>query len=288
MREDLCAEVRAVSSGYFSVMGVPVEAGRGVDATDAAETEPVVVINRRTAEILWPGQDPLGHRLATGLGGDDLRGFRLYRVVGVVPDVKQFNLHEPAPPQTYLPLPQWPRTARSVVLDVSDEPARVVPSVREAVWRVDSELPITEVRRIDELVSATMAQPRLRTVLVAIFAGLALVLALVGLYGVVSYSVGSRRRELALRLAMGARRGRLLRLVLQRGLRPVFPGMALGLLGALALSTTLESFLFEVSTKDPLPYVVVPALMLVVAIVASLVPARTGVRIDPATTLREE
>jgi hypothetical protein len=247
-----------------------------------------VVINRRTAEILWPGQDPLGHRLATGLGGDDLRGFRLYRVVGVVPDVKQFNLHEPAPPQTYLPLPQWPRTARSVVLDVSDEPARVVPSVREAVWRVDSELPITEVGRIDELVSATMAQPRLRTVLVAIFAGLALVLALVGLYGVVSYSVGSRRRELALRLAMGARRGRLLRLVLQRGLRPVFPGMALGLLGALALSTTLESFLFEVSTKDPLPYVVVPALMLVVAIVASLVPARTGVRIDPATTLREE
>jgi putative ABC transport system permease protein len=285
---DMCAEVRAVSPGYFALMGIPVEAGRGFESTDGAESESVVVINQHTADLLWPGQDPLGHRLATGLSGDDLNGFELFRVIGVVPDVKQFNLDEPAPPQTYLVLPQWPRVDRTVVLEVSADVPDLLPALREAVWRVDGDLPITHVAWMHELVGSTMAEPRLRTVLVGSFAGLALTLALVGLYGVLSYSVTRQRREIALRLAMGAGAPSVVRMVVGRGLGMVLPGIAIGILAAAAGSRWLEVFLFEVSGTDLAAYGVVVALTLAVALVACLVPARRGVAVDPATALRED
>lgn len=284
--EDLCAEVRAVSPSYFETMGIRVEAGRGLLPGDDADAESVVVINRTVAALLWPGQDPLGHRLATGLGGDDLEGLRLFRVVGVVPDVKQFRLDEPAPPQTYLAVAQWPRTNRTVVVQAATGLQRIAPELRAAVWAVDDQIPLTELGVLDDFVADTLAAPRFRTVLIASFALLAMVLAVVGLYGVVSYSVTQRAREIALRLAMGAPRAQILGMVLGRAVRLVAPGVLAGLGGALVTSRALESLLYEVSPWDPVSFVAIPVGAFAATVLSCYIPARRAVRLDPAETLR--
>jgi predicted permease len=279
--QDMCAEVRPVSPDYFDVMGIPVIGGRRFTAADDSASPYVGIVSRTTAELLWSNRDPLGRRFNTGLG-------ERHAVVGVVPDVKQFSLDETTPPQTYLPETQWIVRSRTVVMRAGVAPEALYPALRDAVWSVDDQIPIEGMGLLSDDVARSVAAPRFRTMLVASFAMLALVLALIGLYGVVAGSVSSRRAELAIRLSLGARPSRVLGLVLSEGCRMAFAGIAIGLVAAFALTRLLANFLFGVSTTDPLAFVAAPALVLACTLVASFSPARLAMRVDPAETLRRD
>jgi putative ABC transport system permease protein len=277
--QDMCAEVRPVSPGYFEVMGIPVVAGRTFTAAHDSTSPYVGIISRTTADLLWPGQDPIGRRFNTGLGV-------YHEVVAVVDDVKQFSLDEVSPPQTYLPGQQWNVRGRAVILRAGVAPESLYPALRDAIWSVDDRVAIRGMGVLADDVDVTTRSPRFRTMLVASFAGLALLLALVGLYGVIAGSVSSRRPELAIRLSLGARPPGLLRLVLAEGGRIAVLGIAAGLVGAFALGRLLESLLFGVSATDPVAFVAAPVLVLACALLANLLPALRATRVDPAETLR--
>jgi ABC-type antimicrobial peptide transport system permease subunit len=236
-------------------------------------------VSRTTAELLWPGQDAIGRRFNTGLG-------ILHEVVGVVEDVKQFSLDEVSPPQTYLPGPQWVVRDRAVILSAGVAPESLYPALRDAVWSVDDRVAIRGMGLLAEDVDVTTRAPRFRTMLVTAFAALALLLALVGLYGVIAGSVASRRPEMAIRLSLGAHPTSVLRLVLAEGGRIAILGIVAGLAGAFVLARLLESLLFGVSARDPLAFLAAPAIVLACALLANLLPALRATRVDPAETLR--
>jgi ABC-type antimicrobial peptide transport system permease subunit len=260
-------------------MGIPIAAGRAFTAADDSTSPDVGIVSRTTADLLWPGQDPIGRRFRTGLGIQ-------HEVVGVVEDVKQFSLDEVSPPQTYLPEPQWVVRGRAVILRAGVAPESLYPALREAVWSIDDRVAIRGMGVLADDVDVTTRAPRFRTMLVTSFAALALLLALVGLYGVIAGSVSSRRPELAIRLSLGARPPGLLRLVLAEGGRIAVLGIAAGLIGALALGRLLESLLFGVSATDPVAFVAAPVVVLACALLANLLPALRATRVDPAETLR--
>ena len=283
--QDMCAAVRPVSPDYFAVMGVPLRNGRAFAAADDATAPDVGIVSESTAALLWPGQDPIGRRFATGLSTDD--GFRLFEVIGVVPDVKQFRLDEQTPPQTYLPAAQWPVPARSVVLRTAVPAATLLPALRAAVWSVDDRVPLTAMGTLDNDVERTLATPKFRTLLIGSCALLALTLAIVGLYGVISGSVASRRSELAIRMSLGAQPGGVLRMVLADGTRLALAGIVIGLAGAFAGSRLLAGLLFGVSALDPIAFLTAPLIVLLTATLAILLPAVRATRVDPVESLRQ-
>jgi len=282
--DERSAQTRSVSPDYFRVMGISLRRGRLFSENDRAGAPPVSVINEVLARRFWPDQDPLGKRVT--VAGTSTR------VVGVVANVKHLNLEEPAPPRIYLPRAQgtipWQLRYNTVVLRAQGDPALLAPAVREIVRDADLELPIAKLRTMEQIVTSSAAPPRFRTVLLGSFAGLALVLAAVGIYGVISYSVSQRVREMAIRMALGAGGATVLRAVLAEGLLPVAGGLAMGLIGSLSLTNLLTGFLYQVPAIDPLVFTLVPALMLLIAVTAILGPARRATQVDPMTVLREE
>ena len=277
---DTCAEVRSVTPGYFRTMGVPLVRGRDFDGTETEDSPDVIIINRTAAELLWPGDDPLGKRITTGFSN------RWHDVVGVVADVKQFSLDEVTPPQTYLPYRQWRSGNRYVVVRPVADASVLLPRLREAVWAIDPQIAITEMGTFDTLRRRTMADDRFRTVLLVGFAGLALLLAVLGLYGVVSYSVSQRRREVAIRMSLGARADRVLTMVMAHGLRLAALGLMLGLMIAASLTRVLSAIVFDVSTHDPVTFAGVPLVLLLAAVTATWLPARRATRVDPMVVLK--
>ena len=274
------------SAGYFETLRIPLVQGRFYDATDRADGEGVVVINQAMARRFWSGRRALGARITLGDPADP--EVRWLTVIGVAGDVRHERLSDQAYPQIYLPFNQTP--TRSLVLAVRAEvdPATVVPAIRRSLAAIDPDLPLADVSTLEERKAASLARPRVNAAVLGGFALAALVLAAVGIYGVVAYGVVQRTRELGIRMALGAGGGPLLRMVIRQGMTPVLAGMALGLAGALAGGRVLRSLLFGVGPGDPVTFVAVTFFLVAVALAAIYLPARRAARSDPMVALRND
>jgi hypothetical protein len=243
-------------------------------------------VSEALAHRYWPNRDPLGSRITFGDPADSTSTWMT--VVGVVGDVRQDGPVEPAYPQIYVPLAQVSSRGLLVALRTEGDPLAMVPSVRRALASVDPTLALARIATMDDRLATTLARPRVNALLLAGFAGTALLLAALGIYGVIAYSVVQRTRELGIRVALGAQGDDVLRLVLRQGMAPVAAGLLLGLCGAAAASRVLQSLLYGVAATDAATYLAVAAFLATVATAASYLPARHATRADPMTALRAE
>jgi predicted permease len=277
-----------VAGDYFETMGIPIVEGRGFDPSDDGGSTPVTVINETMAKVFWPDQNPIGQRIRPP--SDRVPWIT---IVGIAKDVKQGGLEEETGTECYFYYPQTgalgfaPR-AMNVVMRSTLPPSSVAESAREAVWSRDTSLPLANLRQMDEVLSDSLSRPHFVTLLLVVFALVALSLAAIGTYGVLSYAVAERTSEIGIRMALGAGAGRVLKLVLAQGLTLALLGAGLGLMFALALSRYLSTMLYGVSTTDLATFVTVPVVLLAVALVACLVPAYRAMRIEPVVALRYE
>jgi putative ABC transport system permease protein len=276
------ADRYSVSADYLRTMGIPVLRGRGLAGSDRQGSPPVVLVNGALARRVWPGEDPLGKRVQ--IGGTD-GPWR--EVVGVVGSVRHTALDAPETSQVYLPRAQMVDNFMVLVVR-ADDPAALAGAVRAAVASVDPDQPVTRVATMERVLSGSAATRRFSAGLLAAFAALASLLASVGIFGVISGFVGARTREIGIRLALGAGRGRIVGLISSRTLRLTLSGVAVGLVGSLLLSRPLASQLYGVAPHDPWVLAAASALIVAVALAASLAPLRRALRIDPMTTLRSE
>ncbi|MCH9648348.1 MAG: ABC transporter permease [Deltaproteobacteria bacterium] len=284
------AGFRAVSAGYFETLGDPLRVGRTLVSSDRADSPGVVVINETMARRFWPDGDPLGQRLVMG---ELVKGIfpnlpLTMEVVGVVGDVKQSALDLPPEPEMFVPFSQYAWSNMFLLVRSAADPRALDASVRSQIKEMDPAQPIYDAKTIEDRVQASLTTPRLTLLLLGVFAVLALVLASVGIYGVISYSMGLRTREIGTRLALGAARGDILRWVLGRGLAPAVAGLVVGLLTAPLLTRWLRSLLFEVSPNDPLTLALVTVALGLVSFGAALIPALRTARLDPLEALRQE
>jgi putative ABC transport system permease protein len=276
--------VQIVSPGYFGTLGVPIRRGRAFTDADRDGAPLVGVITETLARQFFRGRDPLGRWVRTG--GD---GNPRVRVVGVVPDVRHQGLDAAPQPTVYTPHRQmrWWRPMHLVVRTAGD-PLAAAPALRRAVAAVDPGVPLDDVRSMEQMVYASSARPRFRAGLLGAFAGLALALAGAGIYGVMAYTVRQRRREMGVRLALGAPRGAILRLVVGDGMRLAGAGLALGLALAIGLARLLASVLFEVSPTDPVTFALTTLVLAVAGLAACAVPAWRASRTDAMVALRAD
>ncbi len=277
------AEYDGVSPGYFHAMGIRVLKGRELRESDAAGAARVAVISDTMANRFFPGQDPIGRRIDINNGPPAWR-----EIVGVVADVKQLSLDGGIRPHVYEPLDQSPSPYVTFVLRTSTDPAGLGTAARHAIQEIDPEQPIAGVETAEALVADSVAQPRFAMLLLGVFAGVALLLAGIGTYGVIAYSVSQRTHEFGVRMALGAGRGQVLALVVRQGALLAAAGVALGLLAAAGSSRVLAGLLFGVSPTDPITYAGVALLLTGVALLACVVPARRATRVDPIAALRCE
>ncbi len=278
------AEFDAVTPGYFGAVRMRVVAGRGFRASDDAQAPPVVIVSQALADRYFPNESPVGRRIRVELG--DNPPFR--EIVGVVNDIRHAELGTPPLPTMYVPTAQAPFHFGQLVARTAGDPAALAGAVRSAIRLADPALAQGTVRPFQDVVSASVAQPRFRSLLVGGFAFLALALAMIGLAGVLSYSVSLRTHEIGVRMALGARPGAILRLIVGEGVGLAAAGVLVGLAGAVALSSTVRSLLFGVSAVDPGLYTALAIALAAVAALASYVPARRAARLDPMQALRAE
>ncbi len=280
------AELNSVSPGYFDTVGLPLLKGRDLSFSDTRDRPGYIVINRTMAEREWPDQDPIGKRIAMGGRTDDPNAW--LTVVGVVADSKRSDLETSVGPALYLSLSQFALPFMSVVARTNAGEAAVASAVREAVKSLDPELPIDEVNTIERVLDNVTGEPRFRAVLVAAFAAAALLLAAVGLYGLISFTVTQRVPEIGVRIALGATPLQVARVIVSHGLRLAVIGVAIGIAGALAVARLIQGLLFSISATDPAVYVSLAVMLLVITALACYVPARRAMRVDPMTALRAE
>jgi putative ABC transport system permease protein len=275
-----------VSTDYFQTLQIPLVRGRYFDEHDRAEGAQVAIVGEALARKYWPNEDPIGKRI-TFEGGAQQPRWR--EIVGVVGHVKHNGLEAESRAQYYVPYDQRP-TSPTLYLAVrtGGDPSGLAASVRDAIRSVDKDLPVFRVMAMERLVSDSLAQRRFAMFLFGVFAALALVLAVVGLYGVMSYMVTQRTHEIGLRMALGAQARDILRMVVGQGMLLVVVGLVLGLIGAFALTHLMSSLLYGVSASDPLTYVAIALLLAAVAFLASYIPARRAMRVDPMVALRYE
>ena len=277
-------EYRAVSPDWFETAGTGIVRGRAFGPMDGEDGAAVAIISQSLARQVFPSEDPLTQRIEY----NDGRGPRA--IVGIAADVHQFGLDQAPEPTVYIPLEQaftWTRDGVTVALRTTVPPLSLARAARAIVHEVNPRVPVDQVRTMEGVVGATLAESRFRTLLLGAFAALAFLLGALGIYGVVAYGVAQRRGELAVRLALGAHPGEVVRLVLRQGLRPVLVGLALGLPAALGAVRLLRSLLYGITTTDPATWMAVPALLLCVGALACWVPARRAGRVDPAGALRD-
>jgi putative ABC transport system permease protein len=277
-----------VTADYFSTMGIPLVEGRLFEESDVEGTVPVALVNETMARTFWSGESPVGRRVRPNSRTPWLT------VVGVVKDVKQGGMEEETGTEAYFYYPQTaqaigfaPRTMNAAVR-TSVPPASLAPTVRETVWSMDANLPVADLQPMERVMYDSVARPRFLTLLLAVFGSVALALAAVGTYGVMSYTVAERSHEMGIRMALGAKAGGVVKLVLVQGLKIAITGLAIGLAGAFALTKLMSSILYGVSTTDLLTFVSVPILLALVAAVACLIPTRRATTVDPITVLRAE
>jgi predicted permease len=275
-----------VRTNYFEVMGIPVLRGRAFTEDDGLEGRRVVVISESVAHRFFPGEDPLGKRVY--MGAPDNRVVPDSEVVGVVADVKQRGLDEERPEAVYAPHAMVPAiTNLTFAVRSTGDPAALATAVRGRLRMLDPGVPLIRMQTMDDIVGRALAPTRSSMVLVAVFAGVALALAVIGVFGVLSYTVAQQAPELGLRLALGASVDNVLWLVLARGMVPVLVGAGLGVVGAIALSRFMRGLLFGVTPTDALTLTTVTLLLLATAAIAAYLPARRATRVDPVQVLRE-
>jgi putative ABC transport system permease protein len=279
--EQLVSSYRAISSGYLSAMGIPLLRGRNFTERDSSTSPGVSLINEAFAQRFFPDHDPIGQFIDIGDGYNKPR-----EIVGVIGDTKGSSLTGDVAPEVYVVYVQRPWQWTSYVVNSQVNVASLVPAIREAVWSVDRDVPINDMRTMDELLSRQIAQPRLLSVLVSVFAGLAVLLAGLGIFSVLSNSVTERTQEMAIRVALGAQRQELLKLVVGYGLVLTFAGIGAGLVAAFGLTSFVSSLLYGVRPTDPATFVGVSIILILAALFASYIPARRVTKVDPMVALR--
>ena len=274
------------SPEYFTALGVPFLQGRSFNETDKEGSPLVVIINKTLAERYFADESPIGNRFK--IGGANRPRNPWMEIVGVVGDVKYSGLDAQPEPAYYMPLAQNVWGAAYLVVRASLNPSTLMPAIRDQIWELDKDIPIANLATMDQLLAESVAVPHFRTLLLGIFAVLALVLASVGIYGVISYSVTQRSHEIGIRMALGAQGRDVMTLVVRQGIVLALIGVAIGLAGSFALTHLMESLLFEVSTTDQTTFAGVAALLIAVSVLACWIPARRASRVDPIVALRCE
>jgi putative ABC transport system permease protein len=278
-------QVSLVSADYFRVLGTPLVRGRFFGASDDLQAPQVALIDEALAQRFFPDQDPIGKHIKRGARDSKAPWIT---IAGVVGNIKTDGFDQPDQPHLYLPILQNPGYAMAVYVRTESAPTSLTQAVRQQVQAVDPNLPLFGERAMEDLVSASLAQRRFAMQLVSLFAVLAMLLAGVGIYGVMAYSVSQRTREIGIRLALGASRGAILRWVFRQGMWLTLVGVAVGLLGALAATRLLRSLLFGVAPTDLLTYAGLIGLLALVALLACYIPARRATKVDPLVALRSE
>jgi putative ABC transport system permease protein len=280
--EDLATEYQPVSPGYFRTMGIPLIKGRTFTGRDDADAPRVVVINEAMARWQWPGEDPIGRSIAVADPSDFME------IVGVVGDVRHFGLESAPRPEVYISCLQDPWPFMALVVRAKVDPLSLTGAVRDQVLAVDPEQAVYAVSTFEQVIERSTKQRRFTALLLGLFTGVALLLALVGIYGVMSNSVGQRAHEIGIRMALGARRDEVLRLVMGWGLRMVLQGTVIGLAAALVLTRFLSSMLFGISPADPIVLASVVLVLVAASALAAYLPAHRASRVDPVVALRNE
>ena len=274
------ADFRRANQTYFQALRIPLLRGRNFTEQEVSQNAKVIVVSQQLFDVAFPNEEPLGKRLVTSLDGGP------YEIIGVVGDIRHRSLEFEPYAAMYFPTRQV--GGMNLVIRTQGDPLSLAPAVRREVQAMDPDQPVATIRTMDEWISRSVATPRYRTMLLGLFAALAMVLAATGIYGVMSYSVAQRTHEIGVRMALGARQVDVLSLVVRQGMLLVVVGLALGLVGAYAPTRVLSTLLFGVTAKDPITFVAVAGLLSVVALIACYIPARRATKVDPLTALRYE
>jgi len=267
-------------------MAIQLLRGRALSEQDVETMPPVALINETMAREMWPEQDPIGKRIKFPGSAKNPQPWRI--VIGVVRDVKQYALDRKEPMQIYLPEAQFPTSFMTLVVHTSGDPRRLIAAVRNTVYEMDKDQAVYNIATMEELLADSISLRRFSMLLLMIFAGVALLLAGIGIYGVISYGVAQRTHEIGVRLALGARRIDIIRLVVGQGMAMTLGGAGIGLVATFALTRLLEGLLFNVTATDPVTIVSITAILTIVALGACFVPARRAARVDPMVSLRYE
>ncbi|MGZ7084524.1 MAG: ABC transporter permease, partial [Candidatus Angelobacter sp.] len=275
--------IEAISPTWFKTMRVPLQSGREFTDADNATAPKVVIVNQALARRYWPNENPVGKHILVGRQNAS-------EIVGVAVDVKNRGLALDAAPQLYLPFQQLPWGNMNLLVRTAANPNAVVSAVRAQVAAIDADQPVTNIQTVDEIMDGSRAQPRFILLLLGVFSAAALVLAIIGIYGVLAYSVAQRRQELGIRLALGAEKTDILRMVVSHGLKLTITGVAIGLIAALAMgwmmASMLSGLLYKISARDLTTFVLAPVAFLVISLLASYLPARRATQVDPNEALR--
>jgi putative ABC transport system permease protein len=282
--EQPMAQTRYISPDYFRAIGIPLRQGRFFSDYDRDKSVPVVIISEAMARRFWPGENPIGKRLTPSFHSE--QGAR--EIVGIVGDVKSSGLEVDSAAMMYLPFRQSPRPFLSFVVRTASNPESLIQPVSRAIYSIDKDQALTDVQTLDQVLVASLSERRFNMTLLLTFAGVALLLAAVGVYGVMNYTVTLRRRELGIRMALGAKATDVLRLVLRQGLTLTLIGVGAGLISAYALTRLMATLLYGVTATDYLTFITVPAVLIAVGLLASYVPARRATKVNPTIALRTE
>ncbi len=292
--EQPTAEFNGITPDWLRALGARVLRGRDFTEADALEAPGVVLINETLARRYFPNENPMGQRFKMGskqppLGATNVWGLPEWsEIIGVVSDVKSLQPHPEAAPEVYQSYWQYPMQNPTILVRTTSDPAMLAEAIRRETKTVIPNLPPPLIRTMNDLLSETVAQPRLQTGLLSLFAGVALLLAAVGLYGVLAYAVTQRQREIGVRLALGAQQRDVLTLVIGQGMKLALAGVALGIVAALGLTRVIRSLLYDVKPTDPATFALVSLLLVAVALLASWLPARRAAKVDPMEALRYE
>src|SRR5947208_10533245 len=269
-------------------MGIPVREGRIFDERDQLNSAPVVIVNERFAQKFFPGENVIGKRIQPGFSADDT-GDKIREIVGVVGNVKHLSLKNEDSPEMYLPRTQIPFGIMSIVIRTSiSNPNAITNSLRKELAAMDATIPLTSVRVFDEYISRSLARPRFNTLLLSIFAGTALLLTAIGIYGVMAYSVSQRTNEIGIRIALGAGKRSIFRLIVGQAMMIVAISLVAGVVGAFAATRLLNSLLYGIGASDPATFIAIMLLVSVVAFLAAWLPSRCALVVDPIVALRAE
>jgi putative ABC transport system permease protein len=290
--QETLASYRVIDQNYFRTMSIPLLRGRYFTEQDNDESHGVVMINQTMARRYWPSEDPIGKLIkpqfpAANVPWRPATTNTWLAIVGVVGDVKETGVNVEQQAEIYLPYLQNPSSLMNLLVRSKSDPLRLVPAVRRKVLAVDGDQPVYNIKTMENVLSQSIATPQLITSLLTIFAAIALLLAAMGVYGVMSYSVAQRTHEVGVRMALGAQQQHVLRMILGHGLRLVLLGVGLGVMVALAVTRVISNLLFGVSATDPQVFVGVPLLLIAVALLATYFPARRALKVDPIIALRE-
>jgi putative ABC transport system permease protein len=289
-KESYDAQFRVVSPDYFRVLSIPLLRGRELSREDATGAEPVVLINRKMAESLWHNEDSVGQLIWIGKPmGPAAAEPAPRRIVGIVENIREIQLSEPPEPTMYLPYAQRDNASEvNFIIRAASDPLGLVPGVRGALRTMAPDLPISSIQTLDEVLADSVKSERFDAILLTVFGAIALLIATVGVYGVISYSVAQRTNEIGIRMALGATRGRVMGMVLGQGLRLALAGIVVGLGASYWLTRLLRELLYGVKPTDPLTFISVSVVLLAVALAACWIPARRATRVDPIIALRYE